>query len=247
MSITIGITWARGTGSTLPGKNKYPVLGKPLIHYPLSSLKKSGTVDYHYVFTEDDEIAETVLASGWRVIPRPRHLIHYKDKKFNMQDAWRLIVEHILKDLNLSLPNFNGNWGTAFRLLSDYSFNLNCNNCMLRSKTFQEMFRTMKEKKRPIVLPAARSDEQLMLEHQDGYLFPLWHGGKLNRQYYPKIYKPLSNTFFQNPRVTVTGRPMYYFYEIPEIEALDVHTKYDIDFVECFLQKNPDYFNLNQP
>lgn len=242
MSITIGITWARGTGSTLPGKNKYPILGRPLIHYPLASLKKSGTVEYLYVFTEDDEIAETVISNGWRVIPRPRHLIRYDDKQFSTQDAWRLIVEHVLKDLGLSLPRFNGNWGTAFRLLSDYSFNLNCNNCMLRPKTFQEMFWSMTEKKRPMVFPAVRNEDQLMLAHQDEYLFPLWHDGGLNRQYYPKVYKPLLNTFFQNPRVTVVARPMRYFYEIEGIEAMDVHTEQDIEFIEYFLQKHPDYF-----
>lgn len=243
MSTTIGITWARGTGSTLPGKNKYPILGKPLIHYPLASLKKSGTVDHHYVFTEDDEIAETVLATGWSVIPRPSHFVNYNDKKFNMQDAWKLIVEHVLKDLILELPKFNGNWGTAFRLLSDYSFNLNCNNCMLRSETFQKMSLIMKKENRPMVLPAVRNEEQLMIAHQDGYLFPLWHDAGLNRQYYPKVYKPLGNTFFQNPRVTVIARPMRYFYEIQEIEALDVHTEYDIEFIESFLKNHPDYFS----
>lgn len=243
MQKTIGITWARGKGSTLPGKNKYPVLGKPLIHYSLTELKKSGTVDYHYVFTEDDEIAETVLNTGWRVIPRPRHLVFYDDKKFNMQEAWKTIVEHVASDLNLDIPRFNGNWGTAFRLLSDYSFNMNCNNCMIRSQTYREMFRIMKEKRWPMVVPATRSYDQLMLAHEDGYLFPVWSDLGLNRQYYPKTYKPLSSTFFQNPRITVTGRPIRYYYEIEEIESIDVHTAFDIDVIECFLQKNPTYFD----
>ncbi|BBO73746.1 hypothetical protein DSCW_11630 [Desulfosarcina widdelii] len=242
MSMTIGVTWARGKGSTLPGKNKYPVLGKPLIHYPLTELKKSGTVDYHYVFTEDDKIADTALETGWRVVPRPRYLISYNDKEFSLQKAWKIIAEHVASDLNLDIPKFNGNWGSAFRLLSDYSFSMNCNNCMVRSKTYQGMFRTMKENKLPMVVPAARSYEQLMLAHEEGYLFPVWNDPGLNRQYYPKTYKPLLNTFFQNPRLTVTGRPMRYYYEIEEIESMDVHTEFDIDFIEYYLQTHPDYF-----
>jgi len=243
MSLTIGITWARGTGSTLPGKNKYPILGKPLIHYPLTALKASGTVDQHYVFTEDDEIAETVLATGWKVIPRPSHLVHYHNKRFNNEEAWKLIVEHVQQDLDLPLPQLsNRNWGSTFRFLSDYSFSLNCNTCMLRSKTFQKMFNIMKNKERPIVVPAIQCDEQLMLAHHDEYLFPLWHAPNLNRQYYPKIYKPLLSTFFQNPHITNPTKPMLYFHEISEIEAMDVHTEQDIERIEYYLQRHPDYF-----
>jgi len=98
--MNIGITWARGKGSTLPGKNKYPILGKPLIYYPLMSLKKSGVIDFFYVFTEDDEIAEITTSIGWRVIPRPHYLVSYTDKGFDFHKAWRLINEYIANDLD---------------------------------------------------------------------------------------------------------------------------------------------------
>ncbi len=242
--MNIGITWARGSGSTLKGKNKYPLHGRPLIYWPLMSLKKSRTVDMLYVFTEDDEIAEYVQAIGWRVIPRPSHLVSYSDKRFSMQGAWRLITEHVANDLDLPLPDFCGDWITMFHLLSDTAFSLNCNNCMLRSVTFSGMYRLIAENNWPAVYPAARVDGQYMLGHPDGYLFPIWHCQGLNRQYYPPLYKPLLNTGFTRATVGIPGRPTHYYYEIDAIEAMDVHDRMDIEILEAFLERNPDYFGF---
>lgn len=243
--MNVGITWARGNGSTLEGKNKYPIYGRPLIYYPLMSLKKSGTVDYHYVFTEDDEIAEITQNVGWRVIPRPQRFVSYRAKGFDGQAAWKLIVTHIVKDLGVSIPAFSGNWVTAFHRLSDVAFALNCNNCMLRSTTFRRMLARMKEKSIPSVYPAVRVDDHLMMGHPEGYLFPVWHAQGLNRQYYPPLYRALLTTSFTNAWKDFTGRPDYYYYEIESIESMDVHDVSDIDLIEAYLDRHPDYFDFS--
>ncbi len=242
--MNIGITWARGKGSTLPGKNKYPILGRPLIYYPLMSIKKSGTIDYFYVFTEDDEIAEITLNIGWRVIPRPQYLVRYDDKKFDYQKAWRLITEYVAKDLDLKVCYDTGDWVTAFHLLSDYAFQLNCNNCMLRKDTFKNMLIEIKKNKWPHIFPAVRVDGNLMMAREDGSLFPIWHCQGLNRQYYPPLYKVLLNTGFSNPRVMIIGRPKHFGYHVNYIEGIDVHDKEDIELIESFLERNPDYFGF---
>ena len=242
--MNIGITWARGKGSSFKGKNKYPIKGKPLIWYPLMSLKASRTVHYHYVFTEDDEIAEITLGVGWRVIPRPNKFISYKSKAYNNQEAWKYITRYIAEDLDRSIPEFTGDWITSFHLLSEYAFSLNCNNCMLRSDTFRLMYKRVQSNKIPSVYPATKVDEHLMLGHPDGYLFPLWHAQGLNRQYYPPLYRALLNTSFTNARASILGRPNYYYCEIDPIEATDVHDKRDVELIEAFLDCHPEYFEF---
>lgn len=241
----IGITWARGNGSTLEGKNKYPINGKPLIWYPLMSLMESQTVDTHYVFTEDDDIAATTLEVGWRVIPRPKKFLSYRTMGNSSQAAWKYITTYISKDLLIPLPDFSGDWITSFHLLSDIAFSLNCNNCMLRSDTFKKMLAMIQESKIPSVYPAAQVDDHLMLGHPDGYLFPLWHAQGLNRQFYPPLYRALLNTSFTNARAGVLGRPNYYYCEIEEIESMDVHSRDDIEFIEAYLECHPDYFSFS--
>lgn len=242
--MNIGITWARGQGSSFKGKNKYPIKGKPLIWYPLMSLKASRTVDYHYVFTEDDEISEITLSVGWRVIPRPSKFISYNSKGYNNQEAWKYITCYIAEDLDRPIPEFTGDWITSFHLLSEYAFSLNCNNCMIRSDTFRQMYKKVQSNKIPSVYPAAKADEHLMLGHPDGYLFPLWHAQGLNRQYYPPLYRALLNTSFTNARASIQGRPNYYYYEIDPIEATDVHDKRDVELIEAYLDCHPGYFEF---
>lgn len=239
----IGITWARGSGSTLEGKNKRPILGKPLISYPLTALKQSGATDRHYVFTEDDEIAQTVLDVGWSVIPRPSRFISYRGKDFDWNEAWKLIVTHVAADIDVPVPDINGSWMVKFEYLAEIVMTLNCNNCMIRGKTFAGMVDLLCKRKARLVYPAIRLDGDLKIGMQDGSLFPLWHVHGVNRQIMPPVYQTLGNTFFQSIKNTFHGKPLTYYYEIEEIEAVDVHSQYDIDMIEFFLSKNPDYFS----
>jgi hypothetical protein len=239
----IGITWARGKGSTLEGKNKRPILGRPLISYPLASLKQSGTLDRHYVFTEDDEIAQAVLDAGWSVIPRPGRFVSYQDPRFDLNGAWELIVRHVARDIDAPVPDVNASWMVRFDYLGETTMNLNCNNCMMRASTFSRMLALLEQRKARLVYPAIRVDGDLKIGMPDGSLFPLWHVHGVNRQVMTPVYQTLGNTFFQNIRNTFPGKPLVYCCEIDEIEATDVHSQYDIDMIEFFLTRNPDYFS----
>lgn len=242
--MNIGITWARGSGSTLEGKNKRPIMGKPLIYYPLMSLKKSGTVDRHYVFTEDDEIAQTTLDAGWSVIPRPKKYIAYKGKDFDWNDAWKLIVTHIASEIDAPVPEINGSWSVRFDELGETTFSLNCNNCMVRSQTFAAMYDLLHEKKARYVYPAISIDGDIKMGMPGGSLFPLWHVHGVNRQNAIPLYQTLGNTYFHRMENTSEGKPLAYYHEIETIEAMDVHSQQDIDLIEFFLSRNPDYFDF---
>ena len=62
-------------GSTgFPGKNTYPILGKPLMAYPLLAAKKAKTVDKVYVSTDSQKIKEIGLEYDAEIIDRPPEL-----------------------------------------------------------------------------------------------------------------------------------------------------------------------------
>jgi hypothetical protein len=57
-----------------PGKNLYPVLGRPLMVYPLLAALTANGVDKVYVSTDDDQIMEITRSYGANVIIRPPEL-----------------------------------------------------------------------------------------------------------------------------------------------------------------------------
>lgn len=57
-----------------PNKNFYPVLGRPLMAYPLMAARGSALVDEVYVSTDSERIREIGRSYGARIIGRPAHL-----------------------------------------------------------------------------------------------------------------------------------------------------------------------------
>jgi hypothetical protein len=57
-----------------PGKNVYPLLGKPLMEYPLLAAKGSRHIDAIYVSTDSPRIREISRGYGARLIDRPPEL-----------------------------------------------------------------------------------------------------------------------------------------------------------------------------
>ena len=70
----IAIIPARGGSKRLPRKNILPVMGQPLITYPLKAALDAKLFDQIIVSSEDDEILE--IASGYQchLIKRPESL-----------------------------------------------------------------------------------------------------------------------------------------------------------------------------
>jgi hypothetical protein len=57
-----------------PGKNVFPILGRPLMVYPLLAAKRSHSVDRIYVSTDSASIKAIAREHGAEVIDRPAHL-----------------------------------------------------------------------------------------------------------------------------------------------------------------------------
>jgi len=76
----------RGKSVGFPGKNTMPVLGRPLMSYPLSAAKASKYVNDLFISTDSDEIKAVGAEYGARYIKRPPELC---TKEALGEDAFR--------------------------------------------------------------------------------------------------------------------------------------------------------------
>lgn len=64
----------REGSSGFPGKNTYPVLGRPLVAYPLLAAAGAASVDRVYLSTDSPALKRIGAEYGARIIDRPPHL-----------------------------------------------------------------------------------------------------------------------------------------------------------------------------
>ena len=83
-----------------PGKNIYPVLGRPLMVYPLLAAKAAVNVDEVYVSTDSDKIKQVSLEQGAKIIDRPSELA---TKEALGEDAYAHGFRHICDTLGKSV------------------------------------------------------------------------------------------------------------------------------------------------
>ncbi|TGL60409.1 cytidylyltransferase domain-containing protein [Leptospira jelokensis] len=57
-----------------PGKNTFPIMGKPLAWYPMNIAKRTKEINKVYLSTDDPELKKLALEEGVEVIDRPPHL-----------------------------------------------------------------------------------------------------------------------------------------------------------------------------
>lgn len=57
-----------------PGKNTHPVLGRPLVAYPLMAANAAKSVDRVYISTDSPRLKEIASQYGAEIIDRPAHL-----------------------------------------------------------------------------------------------------------------------------------------------------------------------------
>ena len=70
----VALMLGRGGSKGFPGKNTFPVLGRPMMSYPLMAALSAGQIDDVYVSTDSDEIREVALGYDAKVIDRPPEL-----------------------------------------------------------------------------------------------------------------------------------------------------------------------------
>ena len=79
-----------------PGKNVYPILGRPTMLYPLLAALNCESVSDVYLSTDSQKMKEIALSHGAKVIDRPAELC---TSEALSEDAWVHGYEHIKKEL----------------------------------------------------------------------------------------------------------------------------------------------------
>ena len=74
MSMIAALMLDREGSVGFPAKNTTPVLGRPLMSYPLLAASAAKSVDKIFVSTDSENIKEIALKHGARVIERPPEL-----------------------------------------------------------------------------------------------------------------------------------------------------------------------------
>lgn len=74
MTDRIALIPARGGSKRLPRKNILPVMGHPMLHYPVKAALDSGCFDRVIVSSEDEEVRHIAMGEGAQVMDRPGHL-----------------------------------------------------------------------------------------------------------------------------------------------------------------------------
>ena len=70
----VALMLGRGGSKGFPGKNTFPVLGRPMMSYPLMAALSAGQIDDVYVSTDSGEIREVALGYDAKIIDRPPEL-----------------------------------------------------------------------------------------------------------------------------------------------------------------------------
>lgn len=70
----VGLLLGRKGSVGFPGKNTYPVLGRPLAFYPMNAAKMCSQIDKVYLSTDCEKLMQIAIENGVEVIERPAHL-----------------------------------------------------------------------------------------------------------------------------------------------------------------------------
>lgn len=72
--MNVAIVTARAGSKSIINKNVYPLLGRPLIHYPIAAARDAKRIQDVYVSTDGEAIANASRDAGAHIIPRPDEL-----------------------------------------------------------------------------------------------------------------------------------------------------------------------------
>lgn len=221
--MAVAIIPARGGSKRLPRKNVLPILGKPILSYPIKAASESKLFETIIVSTEDEEIAKTAKAFGARVIERPKELAG--DKATVVE-----VCLHVLEVLRCEnkCPNyFCCIYATAL---------------FIRPYYLEESFKLLHtEPKADFVMGVSEYNlypVQALIE-KDGYLRPMWPRYHATQaQSHPYLVASNGTLYwarvsaFQDVKSFYGRRLKGYF--IPKIHSIDINTPEDFNIAQIY-------------
>jgi len=223
----VAIIPARGGSKRLPRKNVLPILGKPMLAYPVQSALQSQMFDRVIVSTEDAEIEKAAQDAGAEVIKRPQELA--RDRSTVIQ-----VCKHVLDKLSEQ------------NALPDYFCCIYATAIFLTPEDIKNSFQLFYQKPEPYVVMGVSEFNVhpfKALEEKNGFLIPIFpkYVG-LQSQLYPEVvasngtlYWALTDYFKQNLNFHCS---MLKGYLIPKLRAIDLDTEEDLNFTRFLAEKN---------
>ena len=218
----IGRLMARGNGSGLKKKNAYPLLGRPLLWWFLTEVKKADFIDDIFVWTEDEELAQITLDCGCHVIPRTREQVFYHSG-FSDPNEWGAYLDDYIVS----------KCGTP----GDIRVALNCNYCLITADILGKMYlKLMEDRTADTIIPVTRVEPHIYtVNPKTGCLFPIWEHRGLDRQEYPDLYRAGGISISHSKRgIHNFGLRTLYLEVAPEY-LVDVHDEDDVSLAEYYL------------
>ena len=214
---------ARGIGSTLPRKNAYPILGRPMLWRFLKEIKKAAFIDEIFVWTEDSELADITNECDCSVIPREMDQVFYHGG-FSDPDQWDEEINQYIID----------QCGT----LGDIQIFLNCNYCLMTADILEDMFdRLMESHDSFHIRPITKIDPSLfMVNPKTGYLFPIWVDHRLHQNEYPDLYR-ICGIVMHFPERALNNANKVIYHEVAPEYLLDVDSVEDVRLAEYYLMR----------
>ena len=219
--MAVAIIPARGGSKRLPRKNVLPILGKPILSYPIKAALESKLFDSIIVSTEDEEIAVAARAFGAKVIERP----------FELAGDRATVVEvclHVLEVLELQ------------NQLPKYFCCIYATALFIQSEHLQESFRLLQaEPQTDFVMGVSEYNlypVQALIKI-DGYLQPMWPEYHASQgQFHPQLVASNGTLYWARVPAFQDAKSFYgkklKGYMIPKIRSVDIDTPEDFTIAQ---------------
>ncbi len=214
----IAVIPARGGSRRLPRKNILPVLGRPMLSYPIKAALDSGCFDQVIVSTEDEEIRKVALAAGARVMDRSEHLA--RD---------RATVTQVCLDLLARL--------TQAAECPEWICCIYATAVFVTPADIRRAFETRQKFPRASSIMGVSGFNlqplQALQEDGDGFLKPIWQEYQLQSQFHPELVASNGTLYWVKTDALMQQQSFYtdnlIGYNIPWIRAIDLDTPEDYD------------------
>ncbi|MCD8562628.1 MAG: pseudaminic acid cytidylyltransferase [Alphaproteobacteria bacterium] len=219
----LAIIPARGGSKRLPRKNILPVMGKPMIVWPVEAALESGVFESVIVSTEDEEIADICRQYGADVVKRPLELA--TDTAMEIE-----VYAQVLESLPAAPDMFCAIYATAV---------------LLEPQDFQKSYETFSARPDADALMSVSEFPihpfKALSEDDNGFLEMVHPKECLQRsQTYPR-YVASNGTFYWLRTNAYNKQKTYYQpallpYILPANRAVDIDTAEDLKMAEAMLR-----------
>ena len=218
----VALMKVRGTGSSLEGKNVYPLNGTPVLVHAIRILKRARFIDRVYVWSESGEIKRLALKNGAVAIDRPLSMVHYNS-------GFHTGLEFNFNSLNRIKEDI----GAPIEVI----VNFNCNYVLFRTGDLENMYgKLMNDREARSIVALSPVEPGFCIENGRYGLFPFMNDEDMQQESYPRIYRKLGVSILKCG-LKYARLQKQTFHPVGREEGIDLHGPEDVTLIEYHLKK----------